>query len=77
MRTATLLQDDQNQMVRLPEVFRFSGQSVFVKKVGNAVILIPNHDSWQSLFSSLDQFSDDFMASREQPEQQMRESAFG
>jgi antitoxin VapB len=36
----------------------------------------PYHDAWQSLFESLDQFSDDFMDDREQPDQQQRESAF-
>ena len=42
----------------------------------NAVVLLPYHDSWQSLFESLDQFSDDFMEQRDQPTQPSRESAF-
>lgn len=76
MKTARLFQNGQSQAVRLPKEFRFTGNKVFIKKVGNAVILIPYHDSWQSLFQSLDQFSDDFMEIREQPSQQNRESLF-
>ncbi len=75
MRTATLFQNGRSQAVRLPKEYRFSGDRVFVKKVGNSVLLIPYQESWQSLFDSLDQFSDDFMDTREQPEQS-RESIF-
>lgn len=38
------------------------------------VDLIPSN--WQSLFDSLDKFSDDFMEQREQPALQERESLF-
>lgn len=75
METAKLFKNGQSQAVRLPKEFRFQGDKVFIKRVGNAVVLLPYQDSWQSLFESLHQFSDDFMAVREQPVQQ-RESAF-
>ncbi|MFQ6094076.1 MAG: antitoxin [bacterium] len=77
MRTAGLFRSGQSQAVRLPKEFSFSGNKVFIKKVGDAVVLIPYQESWQSLFSSLEQFTDDFMAERGQPEQQVRESVFG
>jgi antitoxin VapB len=76
MRIAKLFKSGHSQAVRLPKELRFSGDRVFIKKVGNAVVLIPYQESWQSLFDSLDKFSDDFMASRAQPEQQIRESIF-
>jgi len=76
MRTAKLFKNGRSQAVRLPKEFRFDGTHVFVKKVGNAVVLIPEQDSWQTLFESLEQFSDDFMESRNQPEQQVREGLF-
>jgi antitoxin VapB len=44
--------------------------------MGNTVVLIPAQDSWQTLFDSLGQFSEDFMASRDQPEQRGRERLF-
>ena len=78
MKTARLFQNGQSQAVRLPKEFRFSGNKVFIKKMGNAVILIPYQASWQSLFESLTQFSTDFMENedRQQPEPQIRESLF-
>ena len=74
MKTAKLLRNGQNQAVILPQDFSFSGAQVFIKKMGYIVFLIPYQKPWQTLFDSLDQFSDDFMESREQPEQQVRES---
>ena len=74
MRTAKLFKNGRSQAVRLPKEFRFDGAQVFIKKLGNAVVLLPYQNSWQALFDSLEQFSDDFMVSREQPEQQVRES---
>jgi len=76
MQTAKLFQNGRSQAVRLPKEFRFGGDQVFIKKMGNAVILIPYHEPWQSLFDSLTQFSDDFMESRKQPEAQIREELF-
>jgi antitoxin VapB len=73
MKTAKLFKNGRSKAVRLPKEFRFEGTQVFGKKVGNMVVLIPEQDSWQTLFDSLEQFSDDFMESRNQPEQQVRE----
>jgi antitoxin VapB len=76
MRTAKLFKSGRSQAVRLPKEFRFEGTQVFIKKVGNAIVLIPEQDPWQTLFDSLEQFSDDSMESRNQPEQQVREGLF-
>ena len=76
MKTAKLFQNGQSQAVRLPKEFRFEGNDVFIKKMGNAAILIPTKNVWESLFNSLHKFSDDFMSDREQPEHQTREDIF-
>ena len=73
MKTAKLFLNGQSQAVRLPKEFRFEGKEVFIKKMGNATVLLPIENPWESLFHSLDKFSDDFMESRNQPEQQNRE----
>lgn len=73
MKTAKLFQNGQSQAVRLPKEFRFEDDHVYIKKSGNVVILIPAHDSWQSLVGSLDKFTDDFMMERKQPKTQTRE----
>lgn len=76
MDTAKLFMSGRSQAVRLPKDYRFEGTEVFIKKVGDAVLLMPRADSWQLLFESLDQFSADFMLDREQPQQQEREEVF-
>jgi len=76
VKTAKLFQHGSGQALRLPKEFEFSGDRVYIKKVGHTVVLIPYQTPWQSLFDSLDQFSDDFMDSREQPEGQIRGCIF-
>lgn len=67
MDRAKLFQNGKSQAVRLPKEYRFDGTTVYIKKMGNAVILIPEQHSWQALFDSLELFSDDFLAERVQP----------
>ena len=74
MKTAKIFRNGQSQAVRLPKEFRFKDDHVYVKKTGNVVMLIPAKDSWESLFDSLDKFSDDFMTERKQPKVQKRET---
>lgn len=76
MDTAKLFTNGRSQAVRLPKEYRFEGDEVFIKKVGNLVMLLPYQETWQVLLDSLSQFPDDFMAEREQPEQQEREAIF-
>ena len=77
METAKLFQNGKSQAVRLPKKYRFPGDRVIIKHMGKAVVLLPYQDSWETLFESLEQFSDDFMnEERQQPESQERENAF-
>jgi antitoxin VapB len=76
METAKLFQNGKSQAVRLPKEYRFQGDKVYIKRVGNAIVLLPYHDTWQTLFDSLEEFSSDFLTERIQPETQQRESAF-
>ncbi len=74
LETAKLFTNGRSQAVRLPKEFRFEGTQVFIKRVGQAVVLLPYHDPWQTLFDSLDLFTDDFMSTRQQPLPQERET---
>ncbi|MCC5614615.1 AbrB/MazE/SpoVT family DNA-binding domain-containing protein [Nostoc sp. CHAB 5836] len=67
MNTAKLTTDGTRQMVILPEDFQLTGTEVYIKKIGNAIVLIAKDNPWQSLIGSLDNFSDDFMNSIDQP----------
>jgi antitoxin VapB len=74
MKTAKLFKNGESQAVRLPKEFRFTGEEVFIKRMGTAVVLLPKSKSWDTLLASLSKFSPDFMEEREQPPQQERES---
>ncbi len=73
MQTAKIFLNGRSQAVRLPKDFRFTENDVFIKKVGKMVVLLPKDDPWSSLVNSLDQFTDDFMDSRKQPQQNPRD----
>ena len=67
MKTAKLFRNGESQAVRLPKEFRFAGKEVFIKRVGDAVVLLPKAKSWDTLIESLAKFPADFMNDREQP----------
>ncbi len=73
MQTAKIFLNGRSQAVRLPKDFRFSDNDVFIKKIGKMVVLLPKDDPWSSLVNSLDQFTDDYMETRDQPTQNNRE----
>ena len=74
MQTAKIFINGRSQAVRLPKEFRFTDNDVFIKKIGKMVVLLPKDDPWSSLVNSLDQFTDDFMENREQPDQNPRDN---
>ena len=73
MKTTTIFKNGYSQAVRLPKEFRFDGKKVYIVKRGDTVVLIPYREPWNTLFESLDQFSDDFLPSRNQPQHQTRD----
>ena len=44
----------------MPKKFRFSGKEVFVQRVGQAVVLLPKEEAWQTFLNGVDSFTDDF-----------------
>lgn len=76
MKTAKILQKGHTQFVKLPKSFHFNGPQVFIQQVGQTVVLTPTEQPWESLFNSLNKFSEDFMENREQPLPQLREKLF-
>lgn len=75
MSTAKLFQNGRSQAVRLPKEFRFEGEEVHIKRVGDAVVLLPQHRSWETLFESLSEFEPGFKLKREQPKSQQKRAA--
>jgi len=62
MQTARLFTNGRSQAVRLPKEYQFKGESVYIQKVGDAVILIPFDKAWETFLHGLNSFSDDFMS---------------
>ena len=61
------------QAIRIPKQMQIDDDKVYLKKVGNAIYIIPYNKPWQNLFGSLDSFTSDFMDERDQPENRHRE----
>ena len=65
---AKLFLHGRSQAVRLPKQFRFDGTEVYVRRVGDEVVLSSKaKPSMQSLVEALDDFEPGFELKREQP----------
>lgn len=74
MATGKVFMTGRSQAVRLPKEFRFDTEEVVLNKIGDVLIMIPKNKAKDIFLSSLDEFTDDFMAEgRKQPLQQERE----
>lgn len=73
MDRAKIFTNGRSQAVRLPKEYRFNCDEVFIKHMGQAVILIPKEKPMEDFIASLDMFSDDFMTERIQPALEDRE----
>lgn len=74
MDTAKLFANGQSQAIRLPKAYRMPGKVAYIRKVGNAVLLLPEDNPWQILFDSLENFPDDFLAERQQGQTETRDA---
>ena len=75
METAKLFVNGQSQAVRLPKEYRFSGNEVYIQKEGNAVMLFPKEQTWETFLNGLNNFTDDcFADGRNQGVQTPRET---
>lgn len=73
MDTAKVFTNGRSQAVRLPKECRFKDEEVYVKKLGDMVILIPKSDPWSSMLTGLEGFTADFPDQRKQPFVQSRD----
>ena len=72
MSTAKVFQDGASQSVLLPREVQLPGSEVLVRKFGGGVLLIPQDKAWDLFEESLGEFSEDFMAERDQGVQEER-----
>lgn len=62
------------QAIDIPHQMKINDDKVYLKKVGNALYIIPFQNPWQNMVDSLDLFTSDFMENRNQPSIQTRET---
>ena len=72
MDTAKLFMTGRSQAVRLPKEYRFKGDEVLIKRVGEAVVLLPRTRSWDALLEGLALFEPGFRLERRQPAKQQK-----
>jgi antitoxin VapB len=72
-RTAKIFMNNRSQAVRLPKDFQFRTTEVFIRKVGDEVILSPRPADWSSFLAQGPVASAEFMEGVEDLPVQKRE----
>ena len=76
MDTAKLFKIGRDQAVRLPKGYRFEGDEVYIKRVGEAVVLLPKtQETWDDVLRALEMFEPGLRLEREQPKEQQHRPA--
>ncbi|HJT87683.1 MAG TPA: type II toxin-antitoxin system VapB family antitoxin [Bryobacteraceae bacterium] len=73
-RKAKIFKNNRSQAVRLPKEFQFKTQEVFIRKVGQDVVLSPRPLDWSSYLAEAPVASADFMEGIEDLPVQERKS---
>ncbi|WP_025209560.1 AbrB/MazE/SpoVT family DNA-binding domain-containing protein [Hippea sp. KM1] len=76
MHRTKVFKSGNSYAVRLPKEFRLNCDTVYIKKEGKRIVLIPPDDKWDDLFDRLRESKDitsEFMKKRNQPLPQERD----
>ena len=71
MKTLKLFRNGDSQAVRLTKEFRFEGNEVIARKVGNVVVLSPKKIKYEDALAAVDRFKG--VIRRRQPKLQTRD----
>ena len=72
METAKVFESGGSQAVRIPGRFRFSGDEVLIRRIGNALLLTPKEKAWETFLEGLNSFTDDFFQDGREQEQSQK-----
>ncbi|NLI31205.1 MAG: AbrB/MazE/SpoVT family DNA-binding domain-containing protein [Deltaproteobacteria bacterium] len=74
MQKAKVFNSGNNQALQLPKEFQLRGREVYIKKMGNCIVVIPEDDPWRNVEESAARFTDNvFEEGRRQLPLQERE----
>lgn len=74
IETIAVKNKEGEQAICIPKHMEINDDKVYLKKIGNALYVIPFNSPWQNLIESIDSFTSDFMDTREQREIQQRDA---
>ncbi len=60
MYTAKVFVNGGSQAVRLPKEFRFSGDEIYVKKIGDSILLVPKDKLWETFLEGVAGFMEEY-----------------
>lgn len=72
METAKIFMNGRSEAVRLPKDCRFGLKEVYIKRLGDIVMMIPKRKAWNVFLESMSGFTDDFMNRRPNEKPQKR-----
>lgn len=72
MDTIKIKYQGDKQTINLPEKYNFKEDELYIKKVGDSLVIFPKTIPFEAWFKNLNNFSDDFMNERIQPELEKR-----
>ena len=72
-QTAKIFTNGRSQAVRLPKEFRFNTLEVYIRRVGNEVVISEKKPTWKDFFQRKSAFGADFLAERDNDIPQERE----
>ncbi|MBM9501099.1 AbrB/MazE/SpoVT family DNA-binding domain-containing protein [Leptospira sp. 201903071] len=67
MNRAKIFKNGDSQAIRLPKDYRFKGKEVYIRKDGDNVILTPIDDAVDRFWNTVNNFSEDLVIDRNQP----------
>lgn len=70
---AKVFMNGRSQAIRLPREFRFHSDEVYIRKIGDTVILTEIQPTWDEFFTQQSAFGEDFLATREDTPDQERD----
>ncbi len=76
IKIAKVKTEHNQQTIILPADCILEGEEVYIKKIGDNLILISQKQPWDILWNSLTQFTDDFAEERPQLLSDQREELF-
>jgi antitoxin VapB len=73
MQTIKVSGEKNNQFIQIPKEYYISEKELFIRKIGNTIVLISKEKPYELFKKSLYEFSKDFLSSgRQQPKMQKR-----